>query len=70
VREPGGTGSKGVILSNRDVQVSGSQSAAATVFLSEIATKAINGQAEVSGQTGYWHKFVSQNTGNQLYKNA
>jgi hypothetical protein len=70
VREPGGTGSKGVILSNKDVEVSGSQSAAAAVFVAEIASKATNGQAEISGQTGYWHNFSSQNTGNKLYKNA
>jgi hypothetical protein len=57
-------------MSNKDVEVSGSQAAAATVFTAEIASKAINGQAEISGQNGYWHQFISQNTGNKLYHAA
>jgi len=57
-------------LSNKDVEVSGSQSAAQAVFIAEIASKAINGQAEIGGQPGYWHTFAAQNTGNKLYKNA
>lgn len=57
-------------MSNKDVEVSGSQSAAATVFTAEIASKAVNGQAEIGGVPGYWHTFATQNTGNKLYHNA
>lgn len=60
----GRLGSLGGIISNKDVQVSGSQSAAEAAFLAELASQAANGQTDTAN---YWHKLLAANTGNKLY---
>lgn len=53
-------------MSNKDVQVSGSQAAAQSAFAAELADLAAKGQVDTQQ---YWQKLIGQNTSNHLYKN-
>lgn len=57
-------------MSNRDVQVSGSETAAQAVFQAELQSEADNGRAANAPESGSWLKLIGKNTGHKLYKNT
>jgi hypothetical protein len=60
-------------MSNKDVPVQGSQAAAATVFLAELASDAANGhcvnEPAFAGKQS-WPALIVANTSNHLYPKA
>jgi len=54
-------------VSNKDVQPSASQAAAAAAFSGEVEAQHANGQVDMQQ---YWQKHIGNNVANKLYKNA